>query len=473
MVQGCMAMKDLRWFVWVCCLLVSLSLTFCSNGTTPNTKSEEPTQGSQDGTSKERIADAGGTEAPPEAASSEAPSELAQDKGPNPHSGFPNMTSPVLLEPAMGPGKVRIQPTLAFGQDGRLAMAYTASAGNNQLGIFFTLLDTEGKTVVKEVRMDTFLSGNKNEPSICALAQGGYVVAWPMDSGIPEDQAANKNLQIRFRLVDADGKPTGTDDTRVLTKVEGNHWLARVTCTQDGGFAIAGVRPDDGKTFGVFLWRFDVHGKHVGDAQSVNQETDGNQAYPVIGAGPDGTLVVAWEQSIKTSDTTTREEVAFRVFPPAPGTPSETIIVAGGTGSTAKGPSVSVDPSSGKFLVAATIPRGAPTLKAYAKDGTSPTTLSLPDQSSSNFYHPSLTSLGKPDAHAMIYLRGSGKTVSAIVSIIGPPEVSRFYSLKTTNLPPYRPSIAAHKGRLAAAWTERGEFTGSFTIRLALFPATP
>ena len=185
----------------------------------------------------------------------------------------PPLHSPILFEPGQGAPTPRVQTVVALGGQDDLAVAWTGVNEDNSLGIRFALYGRDGSVKVPAYPLSTSTQGIQNEPSICQLAGGGYVVAWSRDTqSVGPD---GENLEIRFRVVGADGQPAQDTDTRVLSGAPGNHWLAEVACDPSGGFAVAGVRPDtDGITFGAFVWRYKATGEPEGTAIAWTFDVD-------------------------------------------------------------------------------------------------------------------------------------------------------------------------------------------------------
>jgi hypothetical protein len=446
-------------------VMVCFFLTACPNAPVSEKKEEAGVEVKQEVAGEAVIGD-GAEESSREALAEESAPELPLEAMPEQpierNASLPILQAPTISTPVSAPSIVQIQPSLGVSSEGRLAMSYTASAGDNLLGIFFVQLDAEGKAAQPHIRLDTFSGGNKTESSLCALRGGGYVVVWSMDTGSFDPEEGN--LQIRFRLVDASGQAVGSSDTQVKTKEKGNHWLARVVCTAEGGFAIAGVYPDDGLSFGVFVQRFDAQGKTVGEALGLNTVTAGNQAYPDIAAASDGTLVVAWEQGEDG------KEAAFRVISPD-NTKRSDVFLTFATDTDAR-PAVAIDPTNDDIVLATRRGGRAYRLSRYTKEGKNPRTLAFPDTATTSFAQPVLLALGIDDAIAALYLKGANNNAaSPTLAILGGAAVEQSaFSITTGRIPlPYRPSLAFHNGIFWAAYTERTEVTNGLTIKIARF----
>ncbi|MCC2972097.1 DUF4214 domain-containing protein [Massilia sp. IC2-476] len=129
-------------------------------------------------------------------------------------------------------------------------------------------------------------------PSIAALADGGYVVAW--------DSYANEPLgfsmsDIFFQRYDAAGNKVGAL-TQANVDSGGGRFEAAVTALSDGGFVVAWQSSSgDFEGNGVFGRRFDAGGYPVDQREfAINEGRAGDQANPAITALANGGFATAW-----------------------------------------------------------------------------------------------------------------------------------------------------------------------------------
>lgn len=373
---------------------------------------------------------------------------------------LPTFTKPLRLEPGKGSSNVLLQPSVALSAKGHVGLVYTTLGPNKQLVVHFLELDAEGKERAPSVRISSS-KGSQNEPSICALAQGGYVAAWSVDT-----KASSQNLEIHFRILDSNGKPVGTQDTRVQTERTGNHWLAKVACDPRGGFAITGVRPDiQDKTFDVFFRRYNAQGQSTGAAVATHHKGEGTQAYPVIGVGPQGRTYVAWEDEVQSI-----QRVVLRIFSQT-GAATPEISVLGTKRNPSKSAQIAVHPQSGIVLVSASTQGGKGiALIPYSKTGRAQPKWTLHDTGKA-IYNVSIVALKGSSNFAAVYFKDTGTTREVRLALLGPnstqlPAVT-LYSAK--QLPPYKPSISYANGRLAIAWTDRKTTPRTFSIHTFIF----
>ena len=371
----------------------------------------------------------------------------------------PPLSDPVVLD--LPGDDIAIQPGVALGPAGEIALTWTGPDDDGSLGIHFQLLDTAGEPLGEAASLHTGVAGGQNEPSICALAGGGYVVAWSSDvAASPGPDGAS--LQVVFRRVGADGVALDAAERRVLTEIPGNHWLARVACEGGGGFVVAGVRPDPDGTFGAFAWRFDAAGEPAGDAMTLHTAASGDQVYPFVGAGA-GTFVAAWEDSAHAGDGATR--IVARRW--SDGALGAQVVAHGAAGTPATLTAVAVDAWSGAALVAGVLAQSELQLAWLAAGGAAPAPIALGPDAGTPTYHPALASLGG-DRYLAAWQAGVGAGAGVRVGRVGPVFLEDGpLVLEEAGVPGYRPAVAARGGRAVVAWTVKSEQT-QFALRLAV-----
>lgn len=145
--------------------------------------------------------------------------------------------------------------------------------------------DADGNALGTVQSLATADGGNSSSPSVTAMADGGFAIAYGASQSTIEVQ--------RFDSASAAvGEP-------VLTNAAGNYDTApTITGLPDGGFLMTWV----GQHLGTQQWddsvgirRFDASGQPVGAIQRVNVEEYGNQSSPSVAVLADGGWVVTWQ----------------------------------------------------------------------------------------------------------------------------------------------------------------------------------
>jgi len=371
---------------------------------------------------------------------------------------------PLVAPEPQSPGGVdlAVQPAVAVGADGRVLVAWSGR-NDGALGIHRALLAADGEVVAEAAPVNTDTRGIQNEPAVCALFGGGYVIVWSVDT--QETGPDGENLEVRFRRYDADGGAVDSAGQRVYTSVVGNHWLGDVGCAPSGGFVVAGVRPGDGPGFSVFFQRYDDAGAVDGDAVTALAATEGGQAFPAVAVDADGAVLVAWEDAA-TSQADTR--LVWRRFPADGASPSEVKELAAAAGVDASGASVSAA-ADGALALAGNLNTTLQLRWLSSHDGEA-APISTPDASNVITSQAVLTPLGG-GRFAALWFAGSGSAVAARLGYFDGDGFSGDVTLSTGSFPlGYRPAIAYADGVLAAAWTE-SLGGGAYAVRLALLTA--
>ena len=375
----------------------------------------------------------------------------------------PVWTVPALADPAVvtpAGAEFSAQPALAIGADRSVLVAWMGRSGD-KLGIYRALRWPDGTEAADPIQVNTDLRGIHNEPAACALSDGGYVIAWSVDTKETGPDGGG-NLEVHFRRYFADARPKDGEDVSVVTGVAGNHWLADVACDAEGGFVVAGVRPGDAPGFSAFFQRYDADGAVVGAATTALPSPTASQGFPAVAVDGTGAVLVSWEDTaVANADT----RVVVRRFP-VQGAPSAVVDVAAAAGIDASGAAVAADPQTSSFAVAANL--GTTMQVAVVTDiGASPAFIPGPDLATAKTYQPALVALGD-DRFAAVWFTGSG-AVSARVGTFGASGFDGDATLATGSIPlGYRPAIAYGRGVLAAAWTE-SLGGGEYAVRVAVF----
>lgn len=368
------------------------------------------------------------------------------DTGPAPLAPLPALVDPVSVS-IEGVEGTAIQPAIALGKTGTMAVAYTSrkAPGSAELGVYSVVGDRE------PVPLSEGGEGH-NEPTICTLAGGGFVVVWSV-SGVD----ALGGLGVAMRRLNIDGTPA-TGQVLLDTGVEGNHWLGSVACLSDGGFVVAGSRAESDDSFGAFAWTFDNGSLPTAAALSVNTDPAGGQTQASVGAGADGGFIVVWDD---TQDDLQR--VLARSFDGA-GQGGDIWTVGGSQGVIAGAAASAGDWQSGS-LAAAASEDGHLVVSLVTETGLEPVTL---PGGTIQRVQPALAFADRPDVLALLWLDGTSTATEARLAWVGPgaPD-NEPVVLGPVGAAPYFPSITYRDGRLAAAWTRRTP--DGFVIETAKF----
>jgi len=148
--------------------------------------------------------------------------------------------------------------------------------------------DSHGVAQAPSALVNTTVADFQSAPAITALADGGYVVTW-QSSG--QDGSDSGVYMQRFA---ASGAAVGAE-TQVNTTTAGSQDSPTVTALVDGGFLVAWESSgQDGSGFGIYAQRYDASGHAVGTETQINSSTFSDQMAPAIAATSDGGFIATW-----------------------------------------------------------------------------------------------------------------------------------------------------------------------------------
>ncbi|MGG7565377.1 Ig-like domain-containing protein [Rhodovulum sp. DZ06] len=197
---------------------------------------------------------------------------------------------------------------------------------SNNGGVYVQVSDLDGNPVGLPFAAHVNRSDNQYEPSVVGLANGGYVVIWADNSGRnPDGFAAGETsgAGLYGQVFGVDNQPVGGSFLVNDVTVSGQSQPS-VEALADGGFMVAwgddGSR--DGSGWGVFGRAFDADGTARDVSFQVNQATDSTQYTPNIVQLAGGQLVAVWyAESSGASGDGSGAAVAARMLNPD-GTPA-------------------------------------------------------------------------------------------------------------------------------------------------------
>jgi Ca2+-binding RTX toxin-like protein len=146
-------------------------------------------------------------------------------------------------------------------------------------------------------------------PSITALANGSFVVAWETNNSIYPDTANS----VRARVVSFAGSLIGSEFI-VNTETTGIQGEPSLAALPGGGFVA--VYTSDHEIRGQL---FDNFGERVGDEFQVNTATDGDMVGPVVTVLADGRLAVSWTAFGVTGGDASGQSVHTQILDPRDG----------------------------------------------------------------------------------------------------------------------------------------------------------
>lgn len=184
-------------------------------------------------------------------------------------------------------------PQVAVLANGRYVITWDELGGHSGdmsgAGVRAQLFAANGRRLGSTIDVNTTTAENQAAPTIAALADGGYAIAWAGTIGPGRDARGTVSLQLFAangarrggEVVVSTGLPLATDPSLAV--------LA------DGSLALAYASYDPvAGTSEIYVSHVTARGALLGPPAQVNTVTDGLQLAPTIAATDSGGFVVAW-----------------------------------------------------------------------------------------------------------------------------------------------------------------------------------
>jgi flagellin-like hook-associated protein FlgL len=156
---------------------------------------------------------------------------------------------------------------------------------------------TTPQKIGSEFQVNTYTTGDQNEPDITALSDGGFVVTW---RSAGQD---GTTYGIYGQRYDTDGAVAGTEFRISSPSVDANH-LPSVAPLLGGGFVVSWDDKSQDGSFGSVVSRmYDNSGVEVGSLFHSNTYTTQNQTRPAVTGLHDGGFVNVWQSQSQDGST--------------------------------------------------------------------------------------------------------------------------------------------------------------------------
>jgi Ca2+-binding RTX toxin-like protein len=210
------------------------------------------------------------------------------------------------------------EPTITALPDGRFVVAwqdFSQSGGDtSSFAVRAQAFNADGSPSGSELLVNATTTNSQFEPTITALADGRFVVAWEDNSQSGGDTSFTA---VRAQVFNADGSKSGAE-LQVNTTTASEQFEPTITALPDGRFVVAWVdnsqSADDPSSWAVRAQVFNADGSKSGAEFLVNTTTTSDQSDPTITALADGRFVVAWVDNSQSGGDTSLHAVRAQVF---------------------------------------------------------------------------------------------------------------------------------------------------------------
>ena len=181
-------------------------------------------------------------------------------------------------------------------------------------GVKARIFNADGTEAVSELLVNEFTNSYQYDPSVAALKGGGFVVTWV--SNAPQ-QGDNSLSGIKARIFNADG--TEAVSEFLVTEFTNDYqYNPNITALEGGGFVVtwSSYDPQQGDTsgHGIKARIFNADGTEAVSEFLVNELTNDDQSKSRITALEGGGFVVTWTSSDPQQGDTSGYGIKARIF---------------------------------------------------------------------------------------------------------------------------------------------------------------
>ncbi|WP_316858153.1 Ig-like domain-containing protein [uncultured Cohaesibacter sp.] len=198
--------------------------------------------------------------------------------------------------------------------DGAFVVTWASRDGVNDTddyGIRAQIFGSDGTKMGGEFLINTETASTQRQPSVTTLANGNFIVVWASTDGIDDTDSYG----VKAQIFTADGQRIG-EEFLVNDETQSHQNFPTITALTNGSFVVAWVTNDgvdDTSNVGIKACVFDEQGNKIVADFLVNIETYSNQNYHAITALDDGGFAIVWS-SFDGIEDTSRSGIKARLF---------------------------------------------------------------------------------------------------------------------------------------------------------------
>lgn len=193
-------------------------------------------------------------------------------------------------------GQWQEHPDITRLADGSLVVVWDSFYSEGNRSFYYIAAQrftATGEPIGGEMLLDADISGQSTHPSVVALADGGFAVAWQAAQG----SSILDQTDVYTRAYDADGTPRGRSIVAHPPSRD-DQYAASIAATDDGGYTLTWSSyggSDIDVWDDIFTQRFDAEGAKVGRPRQVNTFTEMDQHNSRATTLSDGNVLITWE----------------------------------------------------------------------------------------------------------------------------------------------------------------------------------
>jgi len=178
---------------------------------------------------------------------------------------------------------------------GGFVVTWSGGSGDDSTSIYAQIYDEQGAPSGGEVRVNTYLTNNQTNPAVNPLSDGGFVISWESFGQDKDD--SNYQSGIYSQIFDVNGVSI-SNEFQVNSYTSSYQQYPTITALSDGGFVVAWQSDgQDGNGYGIYAQRYDGDGNRIGSEFQANTYVTSTQYAPVITALNNGGFVIGWQST--------------------------------------------------------------------------------------------------------------------------------------------------------------------------------
>jgi hypothetical protein len=193
-------------------------------------------------------------------------------------------------------------PAIAMDSDGDFVITWSSRYQYGDLydGVIAQRYHNDGTKNGPEIHVNTFTNGEQQNSSVAMDFDGDFVVSW-----ISQNQDGDDGFGVFGQMFHNDGSPNGSE-FHINTFSTGQQQDPSIAMDEDGDFVVTWSGKSDtnngGNKYGIFAQRYHNDGSTDGSEFHVNTFGDISQKHPSVAMNGIGEFVIAWDSRNQPDD---------------------------------------------------------------------------------------------------------------------------------------------------------------------------